>query len=320
MPSLETRTVCELASRAHRLRHVNSFCASMFVSLLLSPAVALAQATPAPGPMARAGYSLPWNLRPAIAPDLLRVDAALAFHRDGFNTATLLTGGGRPFAAVRDLGFYGRLGVVTTAPDGADGRSSVVNPLVFALFTPQIAPGLRLPIFVGVSVPIGAGSDASSLQRATFGSGVYTRQAMDNAMFAGNFLTVTTGVGLAWIRRGFTAQAELTLLQLTRVWGESVEPDSARTNFTSGVHFGYQVIPALTVSVEGHYQRWLSTPKAVSVNDALRSQLTVGVGVRGNIPVGGALLRPGVAFFMPANGQMNAMDYRVLQFDVAATF
>ncbi len=299
--------------------------ASMVAALTVVSGASLAQTVaPAapPGPMARARYSLPWNLRPAIAPNLVRMDVAVAFQSAATSTATLLTGGGRPFAALPDLGLYGRLGVVTHAPDQADGRQALVNPLLFALWTPQLAPGWRLPVFLGVTVPVGAGSDSSPAQRATFASGVYTRQAMDNALFAADYLTVMGGAGVMWMGHGLTAQAEFTVLQLTRVWGETVNADASRTNFTTGAHVGYQLVPWLTVSVEAHYQRWLSDPAAVVAaapagNPLRRDQFTVGGGLRGNFAVGSALLRPGVAFFAPTGGFMNATDYRIVQFDLA---
>lgn len=297
-----------------RARHLA--CAAL---LALTPAVASAQTAP-PSPMARARYSLPWNLRPGIAPNILRVDLALAFSSVGLNTATIVTAGAKPFTSVPDLGLYGRAGVVTYGPDASSGHAAVVNPIVYALWTPQVAAGVRVPLFVGVTVPVGTGSDASPLQRSAFGSGVYTRQAMDNALFAANYLTVTAGAGILWMGHGVTAQAEVTVLQLTRVWGGSVERDASRTNFTSGVHVGYQLLPWLTVSAEAHYQHWLSTPDAVARNGVMRSQFTVGGGVRGNIPVGAVLLRPGVAFFTPVDGAMGAADQRVLQLDLAAAF
>jgi len=301
---------------------------ALALALSITPSLASAQTPPEPaappasppGLATRARYSIPWNLRPAIAPNILRLDVALAFNSQSMNTATIFTGGGKPIASLPDLGFYGRVGAVTYGPDASSGHATFINPIVFALWTPQVAPGFRVPVFLGVTVPVGTGSDASPLQRSTFASGIYTRQAMDNAMFAANYLTVTAGAGLAWISHGFTAQAEFTVLQLTRVWGESVEADSSRTNFTTGAHLGYQVVPWLTVSAEAHYQHWLSTPAAVSANGLTRSQFTLGAGVRANIPAGPALLRPGVAVFFPTGGQMRAVDATILQFDLAAPF
>ncbi len=279
--------------------------------------------------MARARYSLPWVMRPAIAPTLLRVDVAVAMQSQATNTASIFTGGLRPIRSRQDLGFYGRVGVLTHAPDtgaqAGETGAALANPVLFALWTPQLAPGWRLPVFLGATVPVGAGADASPLRRATIGTGIQTRQAMDNAMFAANYFTVMGGAGLMWMGHGLTAQAEFTVLQLTRVWGESVDKDESRTNLTVGLHVGYQVVPWLTVSAEMHYQRWLSDPAAVvgaapAGNALRRDQLTVGGGVRGNFPVGRFLLRPGVAFFIPTNGFMDSKDYRILQFDLAVPF
>ncbi len=290
------------------------------LGVCLSPSLGVAQTPPA-GPMVRARYSLPWVMRPGIAPDLLRVDVTAAMQSQATNTATIFTGGARPLRSLPDLGFYGRVGVLSHAPEvGANAGqtgAALANPVLFGLWTPKLAPGWRLPVFLGVTVPVGAGADASPLRRATIASGVLTRQAMDNAMFAANYFTVMGGAGLLWMGHGVTAQAEFTVLQLTRVMGESVEPDASRTNFTVGGHVGYQVIPWLTVSVEAHYQRWLSTPVAVSANGVLRDQFTIGGGVRANLPVGSALVRPGVAFFLPVGGRMGELEYRVVQFDLA---
>jgi len=271
--------------------------------------------------MVRARYSLPWVMRPGIAPDLLRVDVTVAMQSQATNTATIFTGGARPFRALPDLGFYGRVGVLSHAPEvgasAGETGAALANPVLFALWTPKLAPGWRLPVFLGATVPVGAGADASPLRRATIASGILTRQAMDNAMFAANYFTVMGGAGLLWMGHGLTAQAEFTVLQLTRVTGESVDADGSRTNFTVGGHVGYQVIPWLTVSLEAHYQRWLSTPAAVSANGLLRDQFTIGGGVRANLPLGSALVRPGVAFFLPVGGRMGELEYRVVQFDLA---
>lgn len=291
------------------------------VGAAAQPAPAAPTAPAPPGPMARARYSLPWVMRPAIAPTLLRVDVAVAMQSQATNTASIFTGGLRPIRSRQDLGFYGRVGVLTHAPDtgaqAGETGAALANPVLFALWTPQLAPGWRLPVFLGATVPVGAGADASPLRRATIGTGIQTRQAMDNAMFAANYFTVMGGAGLMWMGHGITAQAEFTVLQLTRVMGESVDVDKARTNFTLGAHVGYQVIPQLTLSLEAHYQRWLTTPAAVAANSVLRDQMTIGLGARANLPVGTALVRPGVAFFLPVGGRMGELDYRIVQFDLA---
>jgi hypothetical protein len=144
---------------------------------------------------------------------------------------------------------------------------------------------------------------------------------MDNALFAVNYTTLTAGVGLAFVRWGFTAQAETTILQLFRTRGDAIDKDAARTNFTSGLHLGYRLLDPLTVSVELRYQRWLSTPAAVTADPAKRDQLTFAVGLRANVPLTKTLLvRPGVSYSHPLDDPMAAQGYRILQLDVPVVF
>src|SRR5690606_5383056 len=104
---------------------------------------------------------------------------------------------------------------------------------------------------------------------AAAGSGIYARSAMDNAMFAVNYLTFFPGLGIAYVADGLTVQAEATVLSLHRArGGESAEPDEHRVNFTSGVHVGYFVLESLSLGADLRYQRWLSTPSAVEADEA----------------------------------------------------
>jgi hypothetical protein len=264
-------------------------------------------------------YSLPYALRPAIAPNILRVDAAYAFQDAASAQASTFTGGLKPFEGT-DLGFYARAAVIHNAPDGGKNAGAVSNPLLFTLYTPEIAPKLRLPMFAGVTLPIGMGGGAvesNDAVRAGVSSGVYARQGMDNALFATNYMTFTTGAGIAWIDKGFTLQAEATMLYLVRVRGDSVDKEPARTNFTSGAHAGYLIASLVNVGVEAHYQRWISTPVAVQKDDSFRDQATVGGGVRFNVPLSDTILaRPGIAYFHPIDDPMARAGYRIVQLDV----
>lgn len=290
------------------------------VAALLATGTAAAQTSPA---MQRSGYSLPWGLRPAIAPDLVRLDTSVALRDTGVSTGYVLTAGGRPIPARRDLGFYVRAALVHDAPSGAGAEVAMSNPLVMAMWTPAIRPWLRMAVFAGVTIPVGmgGGNDPDRGARAAMATGIWNRSALDNALFVTNYCTPTAGVGFAYIRDGLTLQAEATVLVLARVRGERVDTDETRVNFTTGFHVGYRVIPHLTVSAEARYQHWLSTPSAVAVNSTLRGQFTAGLGVRGNLPVTpNILLRPGLAYFHPIGGNMDVHDHRVLVVDVATVF
>lgn len=296
------------------------------------PAFAYAQtapSSPAPTPAApaptpsqqRARYSLPWTMRPAIAPSLVRIETTWAFANPAISGVTMLTAG---YAVVpATFGVYAREAFVHQAPSMGASANAFSNPLFFALFTPQVYPGLRLSFFAGVALPLGmgGGNAPEAPVRRTVGSGIYTRSAMDNALFAVNYATPTVGAGIVYVGHGFTAQAEATVLQLVRVRGAAVDSDAMRTNFTAAAHLGYQVLPWLTPGVELHYQHWLSTPAAVAANSVLRSQLSLELGVRFNVPVSPTvLLRPGVSFGFGLNGTMWHDNYRVLHVDLPIAF
>jgi hypothetical protein len=269
----------------------------------------------------RGRYALPFSMRPAIAPNLLRLDAALAFQDQATTLASTLTAGGKPFESQPDFGIYLRGALVHQAPEVGESGTALSNPLAFVLYTPEIAPKLRLPLFAGVTAPFGMGGTPGPARSAMAG-GIYARQAMDNALFATNYITPTVGVGIAWVDQGWTVQLDTQLLQLLRTRNAEVDADAARTNFTSGLSVGYVVLPpVLLVQAEIHYQRWLSTPAVVVTNPAARDQFTFGGGLRANVPLStGILWRPGVAYFQPLDDPMAGAGYRIVQLDSPFAF
>ncbi len=305
---------------------------TLFSSLLVVSFVGLARADTAPAarpettPTAaekKAKYSLPYLLRPAVAPNLARLDLAYTTQTGAKTFAPVATVGYKPIEALKELGFYGRMGWVGLTPDAGDSGAAVTNPLLFALFTPELSKGLRLPLFVGATAPVGGGGGdtPASSTRAALGAGIAARQGMDNALYATNHQTVTVGAGVAWIKDGLTAQVDATLLQLTRVKGDLVDKDGSRTNSTLAAHLGYQVIPLVTLSLEAHHQRWLSTPAAVKASAAARDNTTVGAGLRLNVAVSrDAILRPGLAYFVPVDDPLKKAGSRYVQLDLPLSF
>ncbi len=190
----------------------------------------------------------------------------------------------------------------------------------------DLTPEFRLGLFLGLTVPVGTGGgdhpDAG--QKLALAAGIRARSAMDNAMFAVNDFVVFPGVDVAYVSHGFTAQAEATLFQLTRVRGsEDPTTDSSRTNFTTGLHVGYFFIPAFSFGAELRHQRWLSTPKAVAADKtgAARDTTTIAFGPRFHIKVGkDEWLRPGVAFALPLDDPMSKASYKTVQVDVPFAF
>lgn len=281
-----------------------------------------ANAEPEPKPQQKSSYSLPWGLRPATAGSVLRADTALAFQDKATTVATVFHGAVK---VADDTAIFLRAPLVHDATEGASARSAIGNPLVGASYAPPLSRTVRLPTMVGVTLPVGMGGGtdggkAPASYRIS-SSGTYARSAMDNALFAVNYTAIVLGAGVAFADKGFTVQAETTLLRLGRVRGESIEKDRGRTNLTLGVHAGYAFHPALTVSVEARYQRWISTPAALSADPSKRDALTAGIGARTKIAISkSAVMRPGVAYFHPLDDPMAKNGYRVVIVDIPVSF
>ncbi len=268
---------------------------------------------------AKPKYSIPWSLRPAIAPTVLRTDSTFATAEAANTFVSTLLGGYR-FAP--NLGAYGKLAFTHHNPDQGPSGNAWSNPLFFGLFTPELVPGLRLPVMFGFTLPVGGGGgDTPDMpKRAAQGSAIFTRGAMENALYAANFATITEGVGLAYIRHGLTLQAEITLLQLIRARGTAVEKDDFRHNSTYGLHVGYALLEKLTLSVELRYQRWLTDAQPVTVAAFNRDTLTAGGGARLTLLAGPVTLRPGLAYFAPLDDPMQGMKVHTFTLDCPVLF
>jgi hypothetical protein len=261
------------------------------------------------------------------AANVLRIENVFAFYEgaassDGQTSVTFVLGSWR---VAPKFALLGRLGLVANSPPVGESAVSVVNPIVGGLYAFTPAKDLRAALFLGSSIPVGMGGGNSPDLEVAIAtrSGILARSAMDNAMFAVNDWTIFPGAGLAYVKRGFTAQAEATVLQLTRVRGEDLQKDSSKTNFTSGVHLGYFVRPSVSLGGEFRYQRWLSTPVAVEADPTgtLRDTASIAVGVRFHIRSGERTwLRPGIAYARGLDDPMDAQSYDILHVDFPIVF
>jgi hypothetical protein len=271
-------------------------------------------------------YSLPFQLRPVAPGTVMRSDTTLAAYStadgNGTTVATTLLAAYKISPSFAPLV---RLAVVDDSPAVGPGATTVSNPLFGVIYGKPLAPAVKLGVFGAVTLPLGSGGgdtpDPAAV--ATNRAGIAARSSMDNAMFAVNDWTLIGGADLAYVANKLTVQAEFTVFQLTRVRGENVQPDTHKTNFTSGIHAGYFAMPWLSFGAEVRYQRWLSTPMAVA-NDttgATRDNLTAAGGVRGHIKLSGKRwLRPGIAYTRPIDDPMSGRGYDIIQVDVPLAF
>jgi hypothetical protein len=286
-------------------------------------------APPAPAPPP---YSIPFQLRPAAAATVLRSDTAFASYENpvsgngGFTVASMLLGS---YKLTPEFAPLVRLGVVSNSPpDGPmapDSGFSFINPVVGGTYLFKLSPEFRLAAFLGLTVPIGGGGGdmPDPATAAANGAGVYARSALDNAMFAVDYFAFFPGFDIAYVAHGLTVQIEATLFQLLRVRGEGTPPgaDSARTNLTTGLHVGYFLIPQLSLGAELRYQRWLSTPAAVKLNDKARDTLTAAFGVRFHAKLSETIwIRPALVYARGLDDPMDAANYNIVQLDVPVLF
>jgi hypothetical protein len=314
-----------------------AFVASALLAAALAPSPARAQdpaATPAqvsdlaPPPIAApapppAPYSVPWQLRPVAAATVFRWDTALSFYENPMKESAetvastmLVSYKIGSFAPLVRAAFVQN----DTGTGGPGSGMSVVNPLLGVIYGLQPLPKLRVGLFLGATVPIGQGGSrpaAMDTTAAATAAGVYARSAMDNALFAVNYATVLPGFGIAYVDRGFTAQIEATVLQLTRVRNETVDADASRTNFTTGIHLGYFVHKQASIGTELRYQRWLSTPAVVKMFPDRRDSLSAAIGVRGHFRPGGKVwFRPGLAYARGFDAPMTTRGDNIIQLDL----
>jgi hypothetical protein len=279
-------------------------------------------------------YSLPFQLRSAAAATAIRSDTSFARYENanavgGFAVATTflaswkVPGTGAPGYGLAPLV---RVAMVNDSPPTGPGGLAIVNPLLGATYALPLGGGFRAAAFFGAAVPVGmGGGDApdKGLVDAR-NAGVNARMAMDNALFAVNDLAVIPGVDVAYVTRGFTLQAEATLFQLTRVRGAAAQPETSKTNFTTGLHAGWFATDAISIGAEVRYQRWLNAPIAVDkdTTGALVDNLTFAIGPRVHFPIGEkAWVRPGLAFARGMDKPLaGAANEDVVQLDVPVVF
>ncbi len=297
-------------------------------ALSLAPHSARAEETavvtkvaPKPAP-----YSLPFQLRPIGPGTVVRSDTTVAAYRmpDG-NGTTVASTFLASYKLSPSLAPLVRFAVIDDSPAGGEGATTMSNPLFGLVYGKALAPAVKLGLFGAFTLPLGSGGgdtpDPSAV--AANRAAIAARSSMDNAMFAVNDHTLIAGAGLAYVQHGFTVQAEVTVLQLTRVRGEDVQPDSHKTNFTSGLHAGYFATPWLSFGAELRYQRWLSTPRAVAsdASGVTRDNMTAAAGLRGHLKLSGKRwLRPGVSYTRPLDDPMRGRGYDIVQVDVPLAF
>ncbi len=265
-----------------------------------------------------APYALPFQLRPAVAVTVVRVDGAVALHDRGTTLGSVAT---VSYRLAPDFAALARAGLGSNWPDAGGAKAALLNPLFGVLYAPKVADGVRLAPFAAVALPFGqgGGSAPAPATAAAIGATRLARSSLDNALVAVNYTTLVGGLGVAYVKGGLTLQAEATFLYGLRSRGPSTQ-DETVANATFGASAGYFVLPELSLQVELRHQHFLSTPVLVKKDTSARDQTTAAVGPRFHLPLGGGkTARPGFAYARPLDDPMRG-GYQVFFVDLALTF
>jgi len=283
-----------------------------------SPAPAASTWTPSP-------YALPFGLRGTSAVNAVRAETAYGLNAG--TSSTIVQYLTAAYAFVPQASAFVRGGWVDVVPTGHDSSTAFTNITVGALWATRIHETLRLEGVVGAGLPVaqGGGNAPNAGQAAAIAAGNLARSRYEGATtFSPNDLAPFVSGDVAWVSRGLTLQGEVSLFEMVRVRGQQSDPDAAKTSLSVGLHVGYFVVPALSISVELRDQSFLSTPAAVQAGTTARSWVTVGGGPRLNFELAPDVwLRPGLAFIQPLNDPsptVSAARYHIFQLDLPLTF
>ena len=290
-------------------------------------AAAHAQDEPAE-PSKPALYSLPWLLRPAIPGNVVRVDETMAFYEDpvtGEAGQTYVTSLIFSYKLSPAVALILREAWVSNSPpeSGPDPSGSAFsNGAVGANISCPFGNGWRWTAFVGSNIPWGSGGgdDPDPGDAAALTAGNAARSQMEGSLFAVNYWTMIFGGDLTYVSPEISLQAEATFFQLTRVRGPETQ-DSARANFTAGVHAAHFFGPSASLGAEFRVQRWLSDVSAVASDPEARAQFSFGIGPRFHIKMGDkAWFRPGISYTRYLDHPLSAKNYNIVQLDLPFAF
>jgi hypothetical protein len=330
-------------------RGIHTICSAALLTLAAAhPASAqtpTVETTPAPAAPAAPAvppppYSLPWQLRPAAVGNVVRLDTSIGFYKTPATATAAAVTGGSTVASMLTATYkitpmfapILRLGVVQNDNPGPvmGGGAAFINPIIGMTGGWKLPSSLRASAILATALPIGQGGTkaaGANTMAAAVAKGAATRSAMDNAMFAVNYLSILGGGDLAYVDHGLTVQAEVTLFQLFRTRNEKCigmgkcAPDAKRTNSTAGLHVGYFVIPLLSLGTELRYQRWLSTPASVTADSTSRDNVSVAIGPRFHFKVGPTTwLRPGISYSAFLDKPLTKSKYSIVQIDLPFAF
>ena len=292
-----------------------SFTAESAASTQLAPIL------PKAGPR----YSLPFQLRSAAPKTGVRLDTIVApYEFEGSHALEAVVLASTQIRLLEHLFVTARWGFDDNRiGNGARNRTGITNPSFGVSVPVALGPMFRFAASTSIAIPISTGGgenpdpDAVLLQRQA----ALARAAMENGTFLLNEVAVPTGLSLAFITGGFTAQIDWTVISSGRVKGPANGHDGARINTTMGAFLGYYVIPELSLGTEFRYQYFIIAPAAVSNGMQSRENMSAGLGARLDLELSDTMrARPGICYSVGLAGQLAEQSFKMVQFDIPIVF
>lgn len=269
-------------------------------------------------------YTLPFQMRGVIPKSGVRLDTILGLYTaNDHNAQVSVILMSAQWRVIEQLALQARWGIDSNQTGNSNSRTGIVNPTFGALIGVPFGRDFRFALSFTVGVPIatGGGDDPDPNHSAMQRQGILARSAMDNVAFAVNDVGFPSGLSLAYIRSGLTAQVDATVIPSVRVKGENTQADASKVNSTYGLFVGYSLLPELSLGTELRYQRFLTTPVAVERDPSTRDNLTFGIGPRFHLLVSDSVwVRPGLCYSVGIRGPIEQQSYQMVQLDVPVSF
>ncbi len=178
-----------------------------------------------------------------------------------------------------------------------------------------------MSITIGAPIATGGGDSPDPNHVTMQREAMLARSAMDNASFTVNDVGFPSGLSLAYIRSGVTAQLDATVIPSVRVKGAAAQPDNSKVNSTYGFFLGYLFVREVSIGAELRYQRYLTTPAAVAKDSSARDNLTMALGPRFHFEIAdGTWVRPGLSYGRGLRGPSEQQSFQMVQLDVPFSF
>ena len=278
-------------------------------------------------------YALPFLLRGTNPANSLRIEGTYSSYEtspndeNGFIHIYTLSASKKLSPS---LAIYSKIAVAHINPNGQYENSIIYsNPLIGVLNNAQLAENFKFSMSLGVTAPIGSGggNDANSSVRTANGIAQLSRSAMENSLYASNYIAIIPGVDFTYLRNDFQIQFESTLFQLLRVNGERLDKDKYRTNVTIGLGAGYHANAQLSLLSELRYQRWINNDTVEKSTSPAIDNLSLGIGPRFTFKLSKITLKPAISYTQSIYGTLsnskrssNTKDYKTITLDLPLIF